>query len=161
MANYRRKKVVYIEANDSGDINRLKSSVPFLKDTIGEDSFIIQDIVFLDKMDQYNHRFLISDADYIIKDMGIINDVMPEEYMMADRRILIGDLCAWKKEQFVNIIKTSNFEKGGWVLLTRSAYLDDIKDVYRETGCRVHPMPYISNPFQLKRQELNELEDFA
>ena len=162
MANFRRKKVVYIEANESCDISKLKKNIPFLKDTIGEEDFVFQNIYFVGGNAHLIPFGLLDEADYVIKDFGVLEDDIPDEFLIADKKILIGNLCAWKRDKFAHILKPLNInEKGGWVMLAQSAYLDDVKKLYKETGFLVHPMPYISNPFQLKRQELKELEDFA
>ncbi len=153
-----------MQLDKSGDMRKLRERIPFFVEEDSEEYFIFQGIkIFLKDYSGNMKEIINEDYDYLLLDIGTLGEEVSEEFIRADRKILICNLAAWKLDDVEKLTEKSfgNLGKEKWILLGKPAYLDEIKRVKKCFGLAVHPLPYIENPFRLKQREIKEIERLA
>lgn len=92
----------------------------------------------------------------IVLDLGADYAAAREEFLRCDRKIVTGSISPWKisaYEHFLkNIIASENYE--AWEFLVLFANLLDKKKVQKRYGVRMLSIPWIENPFYLKKEDM-------
>ncbi len=153
----------FCQMDGSAEMNVLKSRIPFFTEDEEKDCFFFQNIrIYLKDFGEDATWLYAEDADYVIMDFGVLGKDFPKDFIRADEKIIIINQCAWKHISTEAVLNSCElFKKGKWILAALPYYLDEVKEVKRAHGFNVHPMPYISNPFSLKKKEISELEKYA
>ncbi len=91
-----------------------------------------------------------------VLDLGGDYDAAREEFLRCDHKIVIGSVCPWKitaYEHFLKNIKASeNYER--WEFLVFIPNLMDKKSIQKRLGMRMLSIPWIENPFYLKKEDM-------
>ena len=155
--------MAFAQLDGSGEMNVLKNQIPFLTEWKEKDYFFFQNIKIYSKDFGDNVTGLYTgESEVVIMDFGLLGKNIPIDFIRADEKIIIVNLCAWKHESMETVLGSCELmKKGKWIVASMPYYSDEMKRVKNAHGLSVHPMPYISNPFYLKKKEIAELEKFA
>lgn len=92
----------------------------------------------------------------IVLDLGADYTAAREEFLRCDRKIVTGSISPWKisaYEHFLkNIIASENYE--AWEFLVLFANLLDKKKIQKRCGVHMVSIPWIENPFYLKKEDM-------
>lgn len=91
-----------------------------------------------------------------VLDLGANYDAAREEFLRCDRKIVIGSISPWKVfayEHFIkNVIASENCEL--WEFLVLYANRKDKKQIQKRYGMHMLSVPWIENPFYLKKEDM-------
>lgn len=91
-----------------------------------------------------------------VLDLGSDYTAAREEFLRCDRKIVIGSISPWKifaYEHFIkNVIVAENYES--WEFLVLFANLSDKKKVQKRYEMHLASVPWIENPFYLKKEDI-------
>ncbi len=91
-----------------------------------------------------------------VLDLGADYTASREEFLRCDRKIVTGSISPWKVsayEHFLkNVIASENYET--WEFLVLFANLADKKIIQKRYGMHMISIPWIENPFYLKKEDL-------
>lgn len=101
-----------------------------------------------------------SKYEVFILDLGADYAMAREEFLRCDYKIVSGSISPWKisiYEHFLNnVIVAENYES--WEFLVLFANISDKKNVQKRCGVRLMNIPWIENPFYLKKEDLMFLQ---
>lgn len=91
-----------------------------------------------------------------VLDLGSDYQSVREEFLRCDRKIITGSISPWKVSAYEHslkeIIATENYES--WEFLALFANLLDKKKIQKRYGVRLISIPWIENPFYLKKEDM-------
>lgn len=91
-----------------------------------------------------------------VLDLGDDYAAAREEFLRCDRKIVIGSISPWKApayEHFLkNVTASDNYES--WEFLALFANLSDRKKIQKRYGLHIVGVPWIENPFYLKKEDM-------
>lgn len=91
-----------------------------------------------------------------VLDLGADYTASREEFLRCDRKIVIGSVSPWRVsayEHFIkNVIASENYET--WEFLVLFANILDKKKIQKRYGMHMISVPWIENPFYLKKEDL-------
>lgn len=91
-----------------------------------------------------------------VLDLGADYALAREEFLRCDRKIVIGSISPWKVFQYEhfleNVIASENYEL--WEFLVLFANLLDKKKIQKRYGMHMLSVPWIENPFYLKKEDM-------
>lgn len=106
--------------------------------------------------DLLNERYQI----YLL-DMGSDFYRVRQEFLRCDIRIVVGDLNPWKKSDYVNfvteVLEEEDYESWEAFLMSHGGK-GDRRDFQKQYHIPVYPIPYIENPFELKKESYTFLQ---
>ncbi len=83
-----------------------------------------------------------------------------EEFLRCDRKIVIGSISPWRAfayEHFIeNVIASENYQM--WEFLVLFANILDKKQIQKRYGMHMLSVPWIENPFYLKKEDMMFLQ---
>ncbi len=96
-----------------------------------------------------------------VLDLGADYTLAREELLRCDRKIVVGSTCPWRSSAYghflKNVIATENFE--AWEFLSVFANMQDKKNVQKRFGVHLLSVPFIENPFYLKKEDIVFLQN--
>lgn len=96
------------------------------------------------------------DFEYIILDLGSDSQKAREELMRCNGRLIVGSLCPWRKARYYDYIRRLQEHTGMTDMFTFLALFEDkieIKRCRRTYKAQVQSIPFIANPFHIKKEE--------
>lgn len=153
LANYmtgvKNNKTVVLEWNDSGDFKRMeefcrkKSVLKAVSQT-----FNILEVSYIknagknELLECINHGF-----DTVVIDFGSGFEVIREEFLRCDRKILIGSFCEWRVGAFTELIAEKRSEGGRWELLAAFGSVETEIEMNRCMHAFVRRIPESADAF--------------
>ena len=97
-----------------------------------------------------------SKYEVFVLDLGSDYTLAREEFLRCDRKIVIGSISPWKVSAYEHFIKkvmeTENITS--WEFLILFANLSDKKKIQKRYGVQMISIPWIENPFYLKKEDM-------
>ena len=91
-----------------------------------------------------------------VLDLGADYAAVREEFLRCDRKIVVGSISPWKISAFEHFMKDvialENYEL--WEFLVLFANLLDKKSIQKRYGVHMLSIPWIENPFYLKKEDM-------
>jgi hypothetical protein len=102
------------------------------------------------------------DYSYYIMDLGNMDTADWDEFLRCDRKIIIGSLAPWKIHCYETLICNHASllkKKGDFTYLVQTGNLNMARQFARENGVSVRAIPFISNPFQIEKEQFLFLQE--
>ncbi len=97
-----------------------------------------------------------SKFEVLILDLGAEYTAAREEFLRCDRKIVTGSISPWRVSAYEHFLKkeivTENFKS--WEFLALFANLTDKKVIQKRCGVQMISIPWIENPFCLKKEDM-------
>lgn len=91
-----------------------------------------------------------------VLDLGSDYRSVREEFLRCDRKIIARSISPWKVSAYEHFLKeitaTENYES--WEFLALFANMLDKKKIQKRCGVRLISIPWIENPFYLKKDDM-------
>lgn len=103
---------------------------------------------------------LNGDGEVFIMDLGTDFRTVREEFLRCDRKIVLGSLSLWQiasyEQYFSHIIAGEQYKE--WKFLALSADRRSRKAMQKKYGIYMKAVPYMENPFLLKKEDIKFLQ---
>ncbi len=154
-----RKRTAYLELHPRNEISQLNGGNS-LPSPDGSDT--MRPCFTLHGTDYYscvNGReipsLLNSGYDYLILDMGCLNEADCSEFLRCDCKFVLGSLAPWKlqyyRKFFLHFNHTVNLGEG-FCYLVQTGNQGDISGFSKEHHISMQSVPFINNPFRIKKE---------
>ncbi len=168
LANYltgvKRKKTALLEWNSHGDFQILErftgqNGRKQEKKQEKMNSFCIMEVDYYKMADPAVLSWCLSrEYQYIIMDYGEAAEKNLHECARCDRKILVGSLCEWKVEAFLEILEKTEKRDKSWKIAVFSGGEDTRREVETMFRCRLQRIPASVDAFRITRQEITCFE---
>lgn len=145
-----------MELNKNGTLYRLSKNT-------GDTAFSLFGVDYYPNAASLHLPSLINSSyDYLILDLGTsTEDFIMDEFLRCDRKILLGSLSPWRQICYGNFL--TNFLKtyqnhGTIVYLALFGIKDDLIEFSHAYHIYMQGVPFLANPFQLRKENLSFLE---
>ncbi len=105
-----------------------------------------------------------SGYDYLILDTGSLKEADCSELLRCDRKLVLGSLAPWKikscQEFFLQFDTTVNLGEG-FCYLVQAKITGNIPDFIKTTHISMQSIPFISNPFRIRKECFTFLEELT
>ncbi len=154
-----RKKTAYLELNPRNEISQLNGSNN-LPSTDGSDTIV--PYFTLHGTDYYSGvkgcmipSLLNSGYDYLILDMGYLDEADSSEFLRCDCKLILGSLSPWKLQYYRKFFLHFNYTVNlgeGFCYLVQTGNQGDISGFSKEHHISMRSIPFINNPFRIKKE---------
>ncbi len=155
LASKERSKTAVLELNSSGAFERLKERyAPDNEQTY----FKYQDVEYFCRPSQ---RMIANTFgmgyQYLVMDFGKEWRNTSYEWSMCNVKIVIGDCCEWKQEEFDSMVSDMRewIEPGNCIFMAQKGNRTVRKRMERRHRIRLLNIPFEENPFQLHKDSLS------
>lgn len=97
-----------------------------------------------------------SKYEVFVLDLGSDYALAREEFLRCDRKIVTGSISPWKVSAYEHFLKkvmeTENITS--WEFLILFANMSDKKKIQKKYGVQMISIPWIENPFYLKKEDM-------
>ncbi len=139
----------------------VRNSLAALSPKEGEEAFDIKGVTYFPSIPAKELGLIYSmDFEYIILDLGSDSQKAREELMRCNGKLIVGSLCPWRKARYYDYIKRLQEHTGISDMFTFLALFEDkieIKRCCRTYKAQVQSIPFIANPFHIKKEETDFL----
>lgn len=171
LANYltgvRRKKTALLEWNNHDDFRILErfAGENGRRQGMGQknadrsrnksERFRIMEVDYYKMADPAVLSYCLSrDYHYIIMDYGEATEESLYECARCDRKILVGSLCEWKVEAFLEILGQTESRDRSWRMAVASGGEDTRKEIESMFRCRLQRIPASVDAFRITQEEI-------
>lgn len=100
--------------------------------------------------------------DYLILDLGSIQEACTTELLRCDSKLVLGSLAPWKTENFkqffLNFEQAQNLREG-FLYLVQMGNVKTIREFSRLYHITMQNIPFIKNPFRIEKEQFTFLQD--
>lgn len=157
-----RKRTALLERNPSGDFARIESVLsgkPVLKET--GNTFTILEISFIKEAGAEKLSALVnSDFDAVVVDFGNKFEAVRTEFLLCQRKFLVGSLVEWKAESFLSLAEGRRKPDGKWEYFTASGSRELETELRRYPGIVVRRIPRTEDAFSVTGEVMDFFGEF-
>lgn len=145
------KHTVLLERNDSKDFGRIQEVLKgrmVLKEK--GSSFNILEISFIKEAStEAFSKLANSDADVVVVDFGNDFETVKTEFLLCQRKFLVGSLAEWKLPQFLSLAEGKRPSEGIWEYFTASGSRELEMGLKHYPGIMVRRIPRTEDAFSV------------
>lgn len=157
-----RKRTALLERNPSGDFARIESVLsgkPVLKGT--GNTFTILEISFIKEAGAEKLSALVnSDFDAVVVDFGNKFEAVRTEFLLCQRKFLVGSLAEWKAESFLALAEGRRKPDGKWEYFAASGSRELETELRRYPGIVVRRIPRTEDAFSVTGEVMDFFGEF-
>ncbi len=153
-----RKKTAILELHERREFCTL---CPENKDT----SFRLHGLTYYPHVDSDSLPALHNRGyDYLILDLGSMEDGQESEFLRCDRKVVLGSLAPWKSgylEILFTVFDKKEINGESFFYLVQAGQNQDISDFSRNYHVTFQTVPFIKNPFHIDKTLFAFLQNLA
>lgn len=147
LSHYCHYRVAYVEHNSNMHLNSIRKAAGII-DT--NEYFSISRVdYFTSCLDEVWQLLREKEYDYVIVDYGVYDPNRISQYAQCEYRFVMGSLCEWKREFYLELIQNSRFIRKDTVYLATLGRRYDINSFYKDYNVYLKSVPCIYDPFLL------------
>lgn len=161
-ASKQRKKCAYLELHGRNEISQLVPEAKLLSDTPQNTGISIRPHFRIRGVDYYpavtEHEIpalLNCGYDYLIFDIGTLDDGMFSEFLRCDRKLVLGSLAPWKSwkyESFFQKYQNNITIKEGFDYFVQTGSTKELDSFSKTHHIKMQVVPFIKNPFYIEKE---------
>ena len=150
LAGYRRRNIVLLEWNRSGDFERLEKVCTGINRE--EKQFRVLDVQYWKKSGiQELTEVLGNYVDEILIDFGAVDQELPPEFLRCEKQFLVGSFSEWQQECFREFVRNNGIGKKSWKYLAVFGSEETRKEFRRRPGISVGRIPFSADAFSVTK----------
>lgn len=102
--------------------------------------------------------------EYLILDLGSMEDGQQSEFLRCDRKVVLGSLAPWKSEKLEQLFINFNNKEingEGFFYLVQAGHQKACYSFCRTHHALLCPIPFIKNPFLIEKDLFTFLQNLA
>lgn len=157
-ASKQRKSVAYVELHTRGEIAQL---VPESALHYEDCRFRLHGVDYFPRMSESGIPALLNRGyDYLILDVGSLDEANVPEFLRCDRKLVLGSLAPWKSWQYEAVIQhfySINLGEG-FDYLVQMGMNEHVRRFSKAHHIAMSQVPFIQNPFRIEKELFPFLE---
>lgn len=151
LAGYRRRNIVLLEWNRSGDFERLEKVCTGMNRA--KKQFRVLDVQYWKKSGiQELTEVLGNYVDEILIDFGAVDQELPPEFLRCEKQFLVGSFSEWQEMCFREFVRENENGKKCWNYLAVFGSEETRKEFRRRPGISVGRIPFSADAFSVTKE---------
>lgn len=96
--------------------------------------------------------------DYLILDMGALDETDVSEFLRCDRKLVLGSLAPWKLRKYEAFFEQFDHYTNlgeGFCYLVQTGANEALSGFSKTRNIRLHSVPFIGNPFRIDKDQFS------